>query len=253
MRILRFQDTNVKFPRACVCCLGAAQREHHLERSFLRLPQSQIIQVSVPMCHQHKEDTLLRSRAQRIGEITALVIGAAAGVRFAWQMTAAPDGGLLSGLLVGASIFLLIWGAIHTWFVPLLAPPAAKTARAAVRILGFDQAAGVLTLGFANATIAELTLRQNIATLVREPGQERVFEISAQLLDHDIRLNSAISTRVLLDHRPTVGEVEALLQPEIERLMVQQGGVGTFYELNSIQVNDPAPDTSRASRTLKRS
>jgi hypothetical protein len=57
-------------------------------------------------------------------------------------------------------------------------------------------------------------------------------------LDHDIRYNNSIQTQVLLDHAPTQEEALALLQPVVEKVMVQQLGEGTFYDLSILAVEE---------------
>ncbi len=102
----------------------------------------------------------------------------------------------------------------------------------------YDPSRNILELTFTNDTVAELTARANLAILIPEQENLRAFRIYGHILDHDIRYNNSIQTQVLLDHAPTKQEALALLQPVVDKVMVQQLGEGTFYDLSILAIEE---------------
>lgn len=102
----------------------------------------------------------------------------------------------------------------------------------------YDPYRQVLELTFANDSSAELTARANLPILILEEKPWQQYQISAHLLDHDIRYSNTITTQVLLDHPPSDEEARLLLLPVIEMVIVQQMGPETFYELDAISIRE---------------
>lgn len=130
------------------------------------------------------------------------------------------------------------WAILLFWIAPLFASPETRRIQNSVKMTGFDPFRLVLEISIANDTAAELTARENLPTLITEQAGLRRYRISAHLLDYDIRYGNTIKTQVLLDHCPADKEAGELLQPVIDCVMVQQMGENTFYELDSIEVEE---------------
>jgi len=60
--------------------------------------------------------------------------------------------------------------------------------------------------------------------------------LTANLLCHDVRLNSEIEVVVALDYIPTEAEAERLMYPAADALVAEYGCQGCGYELSSIRV-----------------
>lgn len=63
------------------------------------------------------------------------------------------------------------------------------------------------------------------------------YRLTANVLCHDVRLNSEVETAVALDHSPTEAEAERLLYPVADALVSEYGCQGCAYQLSNIQVS----------------
>jgi hypothetical protein len=244
MKKFRFHGTQVKFPDACVCCLGYAHKEFKIERTFVYGRKSILLQLPVPMCDKHYAQAIAKSPAQtwcqRIGVVAGIGSGLAAGWGLMRYWSATGQGSLVTNILlalfVGISAFVTVWAILHFWLAPLFASAETKSVIHSVRMTKYDPFHQVLELEFVNDSVAELTAHENLLTMIPDVASE-IYHISAHLQDDDIRMSCRIETNVLLDHHPTVQEARHLLQPVIDRLMVQQMGQETFYEVSEIEVS----------------
>ncbi len=244
MRTIKFYGQQIKFPAACVCCMRPVHDEHKLEKNFFYGKQSILVELPVPMCRQHYEQATTRSPAQVTCERIGIAGGGAVWIIVAWALlrywSATGQGGLWFNIplaiIIGACMALVTWAIMQFWITPFFAFAATKAVLHSVRMMRFDPRRQILDLTFENETIAELTARENLSNLATADETLQVVHISAQILDHDIRMNQHIETKVLLAHRPDTKEAEQLLQPVIDCLLVQQMGEGTFYEVNVIEI-----------------
>jgi hypothetical protein len=145
---------------------------------------------------------------------------------------------ILLAVMVGISLFVTTWAITYFWLTPLFASAETRAVTNSLRLTKYDPFRQVLELAFVNDTVAELTARENLPILDLNTDNLRQYRISAHILDHDIRYNGNITTQVLLDHIPTEKEAGDLLQPVIDKLMVQQMGEGTFYDLDLIEIEN---------------
>jgi len=234
----------VKFPDACVCCLGCVHHNFNIERTFTYGKRSIILKLPVPMCNKHFALAVVRSPAQiwcqRIGLVAGIGSGLAVGRGLMRYWSATGQGSLVSNLLlvlvIGICFAVTVWAVFYFWLAPLFVFAETRSVIHSVRMTKYDPFHQTLELAFVNDTVAELTLRENLATVIPDVVSE-IYHISAHLKDEDIRVSCRIETDVLLDHHPTVQDARLLLQPVIDRLMVQQLGQETFYEVDRIEVS----------------
>jgi len=244
MRTIKFYGQQIKFPDACVCCMRPVHHEHKLEKTFYYGKQSILMELPVPMCHQHYEQATTRSPAQVTCERIGIAGGGAVWIIVAWALlrywSVTGQGSLWFNIplaiISGACLALVTWAIMQFWITPLFAFAATKAVLQSVRMTRFDPHRQLLDLTFENETIAELTARENLSNLAAADDTLQVVHISAQILDHDIRMYQRIETNILLTHRPDIKEAEQILQPVIDCLMVQQLGEGTPYELSMIEI-----------------
>jgi hypothetical protein len=242
MRTLQLRGTQVHFTDACPVCLGPAREEFRFERTFTYGRRSIVLSLPVLLCHKHYRAATARTAAQRWCERLAPVAGAALGLAtgaallWYWQVFALFN--VTIALLGAISIGLTLWAIVLFWVTPLFASPETKAVLRSMRLTRYDPFRDVLDLTFTNDTAAELTARANLAILLPAKENLRPYQIHGHILDHDIRYNNRIKTQVLLDHPPTEQEALDLLQPVVDKVMVQQLGVGTFYDLTIIAIEE---------------
>lgn len=244
MRRIQFYGQQIKFPSACACCLKAVHKEYNFEQVFTYGRRSIILQLPVPLCHYHFQQASAQSPAQLWSERLGTAFGAMFGltVFFAllnyWSGT--QQGFYVSNLflafIIGSSMAVIIWAIAKFWVAPLFAFRETRAVLRSVQMKKFDPTRQILEIVFQNETIAELTVRENLAALITANENMRQYFISAHLVDEDKRWNGRIDTNILLDHSPSLQEAEQLLEPVIERFMIQQNGIGTFYEINDIKI-----------------
>ncbi len=204
------------------------------------------MQLPVPLCHFHYQQAISKSPAQRWCEQAGVVFGLLTGLAictalmFYWLRTGQGWFGvnLFLALVVGSGIGLSVWIGISFWLAPLFASSGTKAVWQSVRLEGYDPARQILSLNFMDDTVAELTVRENLEALYLPGADARVYEISAHLLSDDIRWSGRITTRVLFHEIPSLKDAESLLAPVIEKLMIQQNGQGSWYELSDFSIDE---------------
>ncbi len=244
MKTLFFRATQVKFPDACVVCRGSARQQYNFERTITYGRSSILLSLPVPLCQKHYQQVASKTRSQTWCERISLAVGAATGAAVCagllWYWAASAQGALISNILlalfVGLSFAVIIWAIGYFWIAGLFKSPEASAVLRHMQIKSFDPFRQVLELVFANDIAAELTARENLPLLILEQENLRPYRISAHILDHNIRYNNTIHTQVLFDHFPTEKEALTLLQPVIDKVMVQQMAEGTFYDIDCIEI-----------------
>ena len=68
------------------------------------------------------------------------------------------------------------------------------------------------------------------------------YQISAQLLCHDVKLSRRIDRRVDAETPPTAAAAERLLWPVAEAVLKDNGGEGSIYELSNIAIEPLQPE-----------
>lgn len=246
MRTLQFRGTQIHFVDACPVCLTATHREHEFQRTFTYGRRSIHLSLRVPLCSRHNKDVSVKTRAQRWSErlspVAGTLVGLAVGTGLLRYWSVTNQGSALFNVLIALSVAIsfavTVWAILLFWIAPSFASPAAKAVLRSLRMTRYDPSRNILELTFTNDTVAELTARANLAILIAGQENLRAFRIYGHILDHDIRYNNSIQTQVLLDHAPTQEEALALLQPVVEKVMVQQLGEGTFYDLSILAVEE---------------
>lgn len=249
MRAVRFRDRNIDFQTACVCCLRWAREMYPFERTFFFGKRSVLIQIPAPLCHIHLSLATKVSQAQRWCDRMAVILGGIFGcavVAGLFQYWAATSQGAvitnaLLALAVGASMGFTFWAAVHFGLTPLFASAESKKVINSLRVTRYDPNRGSIELTFVNETASELVRRANLEIVDEDLSGCRIYEISAHILSHDIRLNSNLATKVAMKHHPSLKDAEELLSPAIELIMARNGGEGCFYDLSAIAIREVAP------------
>jgi hypothetical protein len=189
--------------------------------------------------------TLAQRWCERLSPLAGAAIGVGVGAALVWYWSARAEGTMLLNiplaLLVGFSIATTLWAVGIFWLAPLPASPETKAVLRSVRITKYDPFHQILEISFMNEVAAELTARENPPILIPERDDLRAFQISAHILAHDIRYSNSLATQVLLDHYPGEEEALALLQPVIDKVMIQQLAEGTFYDVDGFEIKDLGP------------
>src|SRR5690349_9233436 len=93
MKTVRFRETRIDFPEACVHCLGWAHESYPFERTFFFGRKSILLQIPAPLCPQHLRRARMKSRAQIWADWIGLAVGvmigliAAVGLVYYWSVT----------------------------------------------------------------------------------------------------------------------------------------------------------------------
>ncbi len=243
-RIIRLRGTHVDFPQACLVCLGYPHDQARIERTFTYGRNSLLVQLTIPLCYHHHKHATQKSKVQafceRISPWGGVILGAGSSAALLRYWSTSGQGTGLGNIflagIVGVCIAVTTWAMLLFWVAPLFASRQAKTVLRSVQLTRYDPWRNELDLAFVNATAAELTARENLSRLILPTPGWQAYRISARMLDHDIRYHAPIQTRVMLERPPSEVEARDLLQPVVEKVLIQQGGVDTFYELNQVTV-----------------
>jgi preprotein translocase subunit Sec61beta len=246
MKTIRLNTIQVKFPTACPVCLGYPHQTYKLERTFTYGRQSIILSQNIPFCRTHYKIITTKTTGQRwcerLSPILGLIFGGLTCFGLLRYWSATEQGTLLLNLtlalFIGISMGFILWLVGLFWVTPLFAAPETKQILRSVQMTNYDPFRQVLELTFTNETAAELTARENLSALFVALEAPRCFRISAHMLDHDIRYNGNLQTHVLLNHAPTPSEALDLLKPVIDKVLVQQLGVGTFYDIDNFEIEE---------------
>lgn len=176
MRAIQFHGQQIKFPPVCACCLNPVYKEYKFEKMFTYGRNSFIMQLPVPLCHQHYQHAEAQSPAQIWCERIGVAVGGAFGLAVLlgllryWAVT--EQGNLFLNiflaLIIGTGMFIIIWATAKFWLAPLFAFPETKSVFNSVRMTKFDPTRQILEIRFENETVAELTARENLSILVLE-------------------------------------------------------------------------------------
>jgi hypothetical protein len=240
---VKLSGTDVIFPPVCVVCAAPVEDEYRIERTFVYGRRSILIRLPVPMCAAHAAQAKSQSRGEvvceRMGRLLGVLLGLGAmgGLLIYWS-GAGLGTGLLNWLLaafVGLGLGLSAYVAARFWLAPTLAAPETKAIRHSVRLNRFWPARNVLELTFDNAHIAAWTAQLNGADSLPAPSPQR-YLIRANLLCHDVRLNTHVETVAQLDHSPTMAEAERLLWPVANALVARYDCEDCPYDLSDIAI-----------------
>jgi hypothetical protein len=244
-RTVRFQGTHPVFPNSCVVCCELAGDRLPISRTFIYGQHSITLQLDVPMCPAHAAQVRHKSTAELAAgwtSVTAgILIGLAAvlwllrlwlseGLSFAWYWAPVL-------LVVGLGMTLIIWVVSDTSLTPRFASRETRAARDAVHITRYDPHQDQMDLLFTNDLAGFRVARMNESSIL--PGKLKSYRISANLLCHDVRLNTSITDIVPVDHKPVLEEELAhLLWPAGVQLVAKNFCEGCPFELYEFVVEE---------------
>lgn len=147
--------------------MSPASAQYELQKIFSYGRRAYTAKVDVPMCNQHFEAASFKGTAEKLAGIFGIIAGIGAGILAAilllagWQPTDYESLILkiFAGGLFGFGVFIMIWAFIALGLAPLLAEPASKEARNAVRITHYWPKDEVVRLEFKNEHLAEMVQR----------------------------------------------------------------------------------------------